>query len=88
MTIISSKHKFIVVLNPKCGNTYLQQNLKKYHDFPIYIYKHTTILNVKNILQSHVSKTLLELLEKKYNIQINMSDIINKRNIKKILIKK
>jgi len=53
MPIISLKHKFIVLLNPKCGSTYLQDKLKKYHDFPIHIYRHTTALNVKNILQSH-----------------------------------
>jgi hypothetical protein len=163
MPIISLKHKFIVLLNSKCGSTYLQDKFKAYHDFPIHIHRHTTALNMKNILESrgynfddffviitirpvydhiisafyqdmlmykknknskfdkyktninlyieneqldhftsiknmicdnhdmclvdHIFdikdiKNLLKLLEEKYNIQISVSDIRNKRNIK------
>jgi hypothetical protein len=53
MTIISIKHKFIILLNPKCAGTYIQYIFNKYHDFPIKIYKHNRAEKVKMILEKY-----------------------------------
>lgn len=51
MPIISLKHKFIIVLNPKCASTYLERVFKNFNDYPNKIYKHHKASMIKKILE-------------------------------------
>lgn len=51
MPIISLKHKFIIILNPKCASTYLERVFRNYNDYPRKIYKHHKAELVRKILE-------------------------------------